>query len=150
MFKYETVSHNKWKPLAVSFYYVLIKNRPSFISSPVERWTLWLYRFGSDMGWALWEVLSKYQFPEGREKQHQKKKRTRSSLIILCKICNHFLFSSCFSSPSFLPSLVKALLCGTYVCSKAETIIPPIRKGELELIILKRTWKAEVGTVSLY
>lgn len=29
--------------------------------------TLWLYRFDSDMGSALWEVLSKHQFPEGRE-----------------------------------------------------------------------------------
>lgn len=101
--------------LAISGDDVLIKNRPSFRSSPVESRALRRCRFGADTGRARWEALGKHRFPEGGEKlQRQKRTAAHSERLLHFGPFSRFhpalrLLSS--FPPAAVPPPVIALVC---------------------------------------
>lgn len=140
----KTVPQNKWKPLVLSFF-----NRDWWRIDPVSYHHQLKGGPSGSTGWALtWAELYLVNTGSQREENNNSRKKKQHSLKILAKFSNHFLFSSCFSSPS-------SPCCSTPVWDIClfkgrNNRSSSIRRRELDLIILKRTWKAEVVTVCLY
>lgn len=97
-----------------------------------------------DRGWVVWEGLGQHQAPTGGKKKRLLSWQHLSFFILLFHLfLPRHLFSSHTSSP--LPYNMYG-----FSFKGRNNHSSSIRQGDLDLVILKGTWKAGVGTVCWY
>lgn len=128
------------------------------LSSGIHGWIdlCWLWKkqgFSCDRGWVVWEGLSQQHLPLGMRKRGYFPSAFVFFLFFALEFSCFFfsppVFSASFSPSLFLPSHIFSLynIC---LFKGRNNHSSSIRRGELDLVILKGTWKAEVVTVCWY